>query len=120
MNRTFLFGLLLCTAAFAGCSARQVLKERDYGVVAIPSNSNSWPMKYRDKANKLMEQHFPEGYEIVREEEYVVGQTTTHNEEQDHNEVEVVKDILRVGSTDTRSTTTTTDDTEYRIHYRRR
>lgn len=119
MNRCALL-LLLGALLLTGCAARQVLKEPDYGVVAIPSNSNSWPTHYRDKATQLMEEHFPQGYEIVREEEYVVGQTTTHNEEQDHNEIEVVKDILKVGSTDTRSTTTTHDNTEYRIHYRRR
>lgn len=111
-----LFALLIC----AGCSARQVLKEGDYGVVAIPANHNAWPMKYREKADKMMAAHFPDGYEIVREEEVVTGQTTEYNEDQSHNDVEVIKGILTVGRTETRATETTTDNTEYRIHYRRR
>ena len=113
--------LLLCVAvALAGCNARQVIREPDYGVVAIPMNTNSWPFRYRNKADELMAAHFPEGYEIIREEEMIVGQTTNYEEEQTHGEVEVVKDVVSIGKTETRGSATTKDETEYRIYYQRR
>ena len=53
-----------------------MMRNQDYGVVAIPGNYNSWPLKYRESAEELMAEHFPAGYVIDHEEEYVVGQTT--------------------------------------------
>jgi hypothetical protein len=58
-----------------GCgSARFVQVDGDGGVVAIRNNSNVWPTYYRDKADALIRQRCPAGYEIVREEEIVTGQ----------------------------------------------
>ncbi len=62
-----LVGLCLCL----GC-ARYTLIEPDGGVVAIPANL---PV-YRQDAHKLMAQKFPEGYEIVREEEVWLSSDT--------------------------------------------
>ena len=44
--------------------------------MAIPSNSNQWPTYYRDKAEKLIGEKCPDGYEVVMEEEVVTGQVT--------------------------------------------
>ena len=111
------FALLL--PFFIGCNARQVIRERDYGVVAIPANSNAWPFHYRDKATKIMSEHFPEGYEIVREEEVVVGKTTHIDEDVKKKNLEVVEDVFSVGTTQREVTTTTQDKTEWRISYQR-
>ena len=67
-----------------------------------------------------MAEHFPAGYEIVREEETVIGQTTSYDEEQTHGELEIIDDLLSLGTTETSGVATTTDETEYRIHYRKR
>ena len=87
---------------FTGCqNARYVLKEANHGVVAVPSSEN-WPVDHREKAEMLMHQHFPGGYDIVREEEVAVGaETSTHMGE-------------------STSITLVRDATEWRISYRRR
>ena len=102
MVRTLLAILVATgTLGFTGCqNARYVLKETDHGVVAIPSTGN-WPVNHREKADLLMQQHFPSGYEIVREEEVTVGaETSTH-------------------ASESSSFTQTRDATEWRISYRR-
>ena len=102
MARTLLVILLAFGAiGFTGCqSARYVLKEADHGVVAIPSNG-TWPVNHREKADILMHQHFPTGYDILREEEVSVGaETSTH-------------------ASESSSFTQTRDTTEWRISYRR-
>src|SRR5262249_27995331 len=72
-----IFGSILLVT-LSGCGdARFVAQDQFGGVVAIPSNSNSWPTHFREKAEKLMTQKCPQGYNIDREEEAVVGQTTT-------------------------------------------
>src|SRR5439155_27266608 len=74
----------LCALAFIttmGCasSARLVKWDQDGGIIAIPSNNNYWPNRYRDQADELMQKKCPRGYEVVREEEVAVGQTAaTH------------------------------------------
>jgi hypothetical protein len=64
--------LLLPTAlllvAAVGCgSAHLVHATPDGGVVAMPSNSDSWPFYHRQEAEKLMAQRCPNGYQIVEE-----------------------------------------------------
>ncbi len=49
------------------------------GIVAIPSNCNSWPYNYRDHAEKLMAMRCPGGYDIVGEQEVIVGQKLPTN-----------------------------------------
>src|SRR5437879_2196534 len=72
---------VLLAAAAAGCAgARLIQGTPEGGVVAIPSNSNSWPHRYRESAEKLMADRCPNGYDVVEEKEVVVGQMTAMNE----------------------------------------
>jgi hypothetical protein len=117
------FGRLVLPAAavmlvtLSGCgSARLIQSGPDGGVVAIPSNSNYWPMKYRDNAEKLMVQKCPNGYIIVKEEEVVVGQKTTTSEQTDRITPTGYKDNR--DRTMTSSVTSTQAETEFRITFR--
>ena len=97
----------------SGCrSARYVYKDAERGIVAIPSDSNSWPSYHRERAEDLMLAHFPQGFVIAAEWEEVVGQVTTHhhntNVTDDEGEVEVY-----VGP----SSSETRNRTEWRIAY---
>ena len=65
-------GCLVLPAACAA-TARFVVVEPAGGVVAIHRNTP----EYREKALALMAQKCPGGYDIVREEEYVTGETVT-------------------------------------------
>ena len=121
MNKSNL--ILLCVAVASmtltlGC-ARQVVRGQDYGVVAISSNSNMWPFRMRDKAEKIMLEHFPEGYVIEHEEEVVVGETVQVDSETTTNSLET-KGPFSIEAGTTRTSATTSPDTEWRIHYRRR
>lgn len=61
----------------AGCAGRRLVRtDAAGGVVAIPNNSNYWPTYYRDKAEEMIRQRCPNGYEIVGEEEVVTGTVT--------------------------------------------
>jgi hypothetical protein len=63
--------VVVCAAC--GCaSARYVTKGTDEGVVSMPADTP----RNREKAYELMADHFPEGYEIVFEEEAKVGSVT--------------------------------------------
>src|SRR5713226_9158459 len=70
---------LLCVCGIAGLSgcnsARYVTVDNSGGVVAIPSNSNSWPNYNRRHAEELMQAKCPGGYVIDHEEEFVTGTT---------------------------------------------
>lgn len=74
---TYLIGLCL---AICGCvdppRARYVYQDADFGVIGIPLNAQTGKIDYRAEAEKLMARHFPQGYEIVRAEEVIEGQTT--------------------------------------------
>jgi hypothetical protein len=115
-GRRLCVGVVLCVLVVAsGCaSARYTVKDADSGIVAIPSNSE----KNREKAIELMEQHFPEGYVIEREEETVIGQTTHHHV---NHGTTIEGDANRTTeSGQAHATETTVANTEYRIFYRRR
>jgi hypothetical protein len=73
---------LMGFAALTGCAnARYVKTDQGSGVVAMPANTNTWPNYYRDHAEALIRQKCPAGYEVVYEEEAVVGQVTdTHTD----------------------------------------
>ncbi|QDT05319.1 hypothetical protein K227x_37190 [Rubripirellula lacrimiformis] len=112
MNRCHI--AIICTGLLlaAGCGhARYLLKEPEGGVVAIPSNQP----RHREKAIELMQQHFPDGYEINREEEAVVGLVTHRHEHAKSDANDGVHHKVHL-----RSTATTTDKTEYRISYHRK
>jgi hypothetical protein len=101
-------GLLV---AVSGCgTARLIETTPDGGVVAIPSNSNSWPFRYRESAEKLMAQKCPNGYDIVSEREVVVGQRSTTSELTDTAPGDPSRQTTRV-------VTTTRPETEYRIAF---
>jgi hypothetical protein len=108
----------LVLAAVTGCgtTARIVHSSPEGGVVAIPSNSNYWPLKYRDEAEKLMAQRCPNGYEIVQEGEVVVGKTATTSENVDRRSPTNSK--YKVEKTTTSTTHVVSDQTEYRITFR--
>lgn len=115
--------LLACAyLSAAGCGgARYVVKEANGGIVAIPYNGNAWPMYYRDKADKLMADHFPEGFVVEREEEAVIGQRTEYSQNNNGVILPVGKKPtvgLAVGGTS--GAATTTNQTEWRLYYRRR
>jgi hypothetical protein len=115
-------GLLLVLLGVAGCqSARFVVADEKGGVVAIPSNTDMWPFKYRSQAEELMARKCPQGYRIVHEEEVVVGQTTVARDSTDSQSYDVTGKKHTPPSTVTTTaathTTETQDRTEYRITF---
>jgi hypothetical protein len=140
----FLLVTLIGLAAFAGCAnARYVTTDTDAGVVAMPANTNCWPNYYRDHAEALIRQKCPNGYEVVCEEEAVVGQTvhthtdtettpsptlnfggvkteTNKNGTSEHGSGAFAGLAVPLGKTEekSRQTTNTQDVTEWHIHYR--
>ena len=120
--------LLVC----CGCaSARYVSKGPNEGVVAIPCDNQT----NRRKAEELMANHFPSGYEVIFEEETPVG-TVTHVQKKTQDEGIALMSFqpdpdsehqagLKLnlpGATHrhTHATYTTEDKTEWRIHYRKK
>lgn len=107
-----------------GCqTARYVRKDGGYGEVAIPADSNSWPYYNRDQAKKLMADHFPEGYEVEKEEEAVIGQKTDYSENGAGGiaPVRIGRGMnIGVGIGNKSGTATTTNKTEWRLRYRRK
>ncbi len=127
-----------------GCAkARMVEVAQDGGVVAIPANSNRWPNYYRNQAEELIREKCPDGYEIVEEEEVVVGQVARTNSQtktkkapkfdlgglrKDADDREDREDgsasfaglTIPLGrdEAETHETTNYSDVTEYRIRYR--
>lgn len=114
--------LLLLTVAIwgMGCqSARVISKDESGGVISIPANTDAWPFRYRSKANELLAQHCPEGYVIEREEEVITGQRTIVEQDEQNRTQQISKRTsLSMGNTTT--TETTSDVTEWRIHYRKK
>ena len=109
MTRTR-YSLLLMMLLFSGCatSARYVVREADWGVVAVPAPT-TWPVNHVDRAKQLMSDHFPDGYVVDREEEVIVGQTTSTNSHiHEHGNGGHEQQV-----------TTTRDQSEWRITYRR-
>jgi len=106
-------------------SVRYVYQDKDFGVVGMPENTNRWPTKYRHRAEKLMDRHFPEGHEIVRAEEVDAGSRTVKVEGSRTAELgpqlpaEVIK-VAKFGRTASRSQSDVTRIKECRIVYRRR
>jgi hypothetical protein len=78
-NRVSVVALFLALGTM-GCAsteqARYVYQDGQFGVVGIPENTDHWPSFYRERADALMKQHFPTGYEIVRAEEVDAGSRT--------------------------------------------
>jgi hypothetical protein len=126
--RSILRILIVLPALATGCeatkSARYVYQDRDFGVVAVPENTDCWPARYRRQAEKLMAAHFPEGHEIVRAEEVVEGSRTLRIEGSKTAELgpQLPRELVRVaklGRTASRSQADTLKIKECRIVYRR-
>ncbi len=125
LSRSLWLGFLAATLlGQLGCqTARYVRKDGGYGEVAIPSDSNSWPYYNRDQAKKLMTEHFPEGYEVEKEEEAVIGQKTDYSENGAGGiaPVRIGRGMnIGVGIGNKSGTATTTNKTEWRLRYRRK
>ncbi len=109
----------LLTLTMVGCAnARLVSSTPTGGIVAVPDNTDSWPSHNMTKARELMSQQCPGGYSIVKQEEVVVGQTTTNNTQRDTNAVPITKGLTATQST-TRDTTQVQNQTEWRIWYQK-
>ena len=122
MNRILLAVAVVLTG-LSGCAtpARYVDKSGDSGIVAIPANTDSWPMHYRAEAVALIEKHVGPGYEIVEEKEVAVGQQTNNNQQVKREKAFNPNMPYVSGEKDTITNTTTTHDvTEYRIAYRKK
>ena len=78
--RASVFHFALLAAFSSGCattqSVRYVYQDKNFGVIGMPENTNRWPTYYHRKAEKMMAEHFPEGFEIVRAEEVTEGSRT--------------------------------------------
>ncbi len=115
-------------ALSGGCASSQgvryVYQDGNFGVVGMPENTDRFPSHYRHKAEKLMEEHFPDGHEIVRAEEVVEGERTLKLEGSKTAEVTPqsgtsIISIGKLGRTSSRSQADTTKIKECRIIYRR-
>ncbi len=119
---------LLFVSLGSGCASSQgvryVYQDGNFGVVGMPENTDRWPSHYRHKAEKLMEEHFPDGHEIVRAEEVVEGERTLKVEgSQDRRgraaTATSIISVGKLGRTSSRSLADTTKIKECRIIYRR-
>jgi hypothetical protein len=118
----------LLAAAASGCgttgTVRYVYQDGTFGVIGMPENTNRWPTYYHRKAEKMMAEHFPEGYEIVRAEEVTEGSRTLKIDRSKTAEVapqvpaEILK-IARFGRTASRSQADVVKIKECRMIYRR-
>jgi hypothetical protein len=120
--------LILLLGGLSGCatseSVRYVYQDKSFGVIGMPENTDRWPNHYHRRAEKLMKEHFPEGYEIVRAEEVTEGSRTLRIEGSSTAEInpQIPADILKIaklGRTSTRSQADTVRIKECRIVYRR-
>lgn len=112
----FVLGAVGC----ASTNARTVLKDRDSGVVAIPDDTDSFPNYNRSQALELIQEHVGRQYEIVKEEEYVLGPTVKN--ETRFTRRPIINWLLPwklAEDAKTTNTSMTTNNTEYRIHYQR-
>jgi hypothetical protein len=119
----WLGGLMLPGCASTS-DARYVYQDNEFGVVAIPKNTTQGPTHYREQAEALMGQHFPQGYEIVRAEEVVDGSRTltvgkTGTTEFAPQISPHLLAFLKVGGSMTRSQADTLNLTECRIIYKK-
>lgn len=119
---------ILLVGGLSGCatteSVRYVYQDKSFGVIGMPENTDRWPTHYHRRAEKLMKEHFPEGFEIVRAEEVTEGSRTLKIEGSSTAEInpQVPADILKIaklGRTSTRSQADTVKIKECRIIYRK-
>jgi hypothetical protein len=121
MSRQSVFacGFWAFLVAISGCSsARYVSIEPNGGIVAIPSNTNSWPDYNRKNAEELMKEKCPQGFVIDREQEVVIG-TTEHTDVNTEKTGAPLLAALKVSPVEEKRTEKTyrTDRTEWRIWF---
>jgi hypothetical protein len=107
----------------SGCAspARYVEKSGDVGVIAIPANTDVWPMHYRSEALALIERHVGPNFEIVEEKEIAVGSRTNNNQQVKREQTFNSTMPFMPAEKDTVTNTTSTHDiTEWRIAYRKK
>jgi hypothetical protein len=120
MIRSLGMFLIVLSTGCASTTARTVLRDRDGGVVAIPENTDRFPDYNRSQAIDLIRDHLGKEFEIVREEEYVIGPVTTS--ETNFTKRPALGWLVPWRWSDqatTTSTSATRNQTEYRLHYRR-
>jgi hypothetical protein len=126
--RASVFHFALLAAFSSGCattqSVRYVYQDKNFGVIGMPENTNRWPTYYHRKAEKMMAEHFPEGFEIVRAEEVTEGSRTLKIDRSKTAEIspEVPSDLLKIakfGRTASRSQADVVKIKECRMIYRR-
>jgi hypothetical protein len=119
---------LIVVCALSGCSqmegVRYVYQDREFGVIGMPENSDRWPTYFRTHGEKLMNNHFPDGHEIVRAEEVIEGERTLKIEGSNSAEVapqisDSLLKVVKLGHTASRSEAETVKVKECRIIYRR-
>lgn len=116
-----LFGTLGCSGAR---EVRYVYQDGHSGVIGMPANTSKWPKYYRKHADKLMEQHFPGGYEVVRAEEVVEGSRTLTINGSNSAEIQPTASsqllaVGKLGRTSSRSQSDSLKIKECRILYRK-
>lgn len=110
----------ILATALCGCgSARYVTLDANSGVVAIPTNVNSWPFDYRDQAEALMRKKCPQGYVIDHEEDVICGttHTTNTNTEKKNDPVLAAFRVQAQTEEHVSQTTTSSDQHEWRIWF---
>jgi hypothetical protein len=126
--RALVFHIALFAALSSGCATNQtvryVYQDKNFGVIGMPENTNRWPTYFHRKAEKMMAEHFPEGYEIVRAEEVTEGSRTLKIDRSKTAEIspEVPAELLKIakfGHTASRSQADVLKIKECRIIYRR-
>jgi hypothetical protein len=126
--RAWVVYVALLAAATSGCATRgtvrYVYQDGTFGVIGMPENTNRWPTYYHRKAEKMMAEHFPDGYEIVRAEEVTEGSRTLKIDRSKTAEVtpQVPAEILKIakfGRTASRSQADVVKIKECRMIYRR-
>ncbi|WP_406699362.1 hypothetical protein V5E97_10885 [Singulisphaera sp. Ch08] len=126
-RRTYVF-LSIAVFGTLGCSGarevRYVYQDGHSGVIGMPANTSKWPKYYRKHADKLMEQHFPGGYEVVRAEEVVEGSRTLTINGSNSAEIQPTASsqllaVGKLGRTSSRSQSDSLKIKECRILYRK-
>ncbi len=77
-NWLLLIILVMLPIGGIGCmgSVHSIARDSEGGVISIPKNTNTWPFYYRRQAEMKMAQQFPNGYEIIREEQAIIPPET--------------------------------------------
>jgi hypothetical protein len=126
--RALVFHIALLAAFSSGCATtgtvRYVYQDGAFGVIGMPENTNRWPTYFHRKAEELMAEHFPDGYEIIRAEEVTEGTRTLKIDRSKTAEIspEIPAEILKIakfGRTANRSQADVVKIKECRMIYRR-